>query len=146
MRVSGPSSSTSLRRVLILSPHRPSRELLSRFLAEPDLSIQVMSDADEALDAIAEEEPAVVVVDARRPDEDQPLLLGLLRRRHPRQPLITLVPGRLRVFDGTQERVCDVRDSSAEGLHALLSEVQRALHDLLALHLVRLLRPPLGEA
>jgi DNA-binding NtrC family response regulator len=105
-----------------------------------------MADADEALDAIAEDGPAVVVVDARRPDEDHPLLLGLLRRRHPRQPLITLVPGRLRVFDGTQERVCDVRDSSAEGLHSLLSEVQRALHDLLALHLVRLLRPPLGEA
>ncbi len=146
MRLSGPASATSLRRVLILSPHRPSRELLSRFLAEPDLSIQVMADADDALDAIAEDEPAVVVVDARRPDEDHPLLLGLLRRRHPRQPLITLVPGRLRVFDGTQERVCDVRDSSAEGLHRLLSEVQRALHDLLALHLVRMLRPPLGEA
>jgi CheY-like chemotaxis protein len=135
-----------MRRVLILSTHRPSRELLSRFLAEPDLSLIVLADADEALETLAEEEPAVVVVDARRPDEDHPLLLGLLRRRHPRQPLITLMPGRLRIFDGTAERMCDVRDGTAEGLHTLLAELQRALHELLALHLVRVLRPPVGRA
>lgn len=135
-----------MRRIVILSPHRPSRELISRFLAEPDLSVVAMADADEALDSIAEDEPAVVVVDARRPDEDQPLLLGLLKRRHPRQPLITLVPGRLRVFDGTEERVSDVRDGSAEGLHQLLNELQRATRDLLAQHLLRMLRPPIGEA
>ena len=117
-----------MRRIVILSPHRPSRELISRLLAEaePDLSVVAMSDADEALDSIADEEPALVVVDARRPDEDHPLLLGLLKRRYPRQPLITLVPGRLRVFDGNEERVRDVRDGSAEGLHVLLSELQRA--------------------
>jgi len=136
-----------LRRIVILSPHRPSRELISRLLAEPDLSVLAMADADEALDSIAEEEPALVVVDARRPDEDHPLLLGLLKRRYPRQPLITLVPGRLRVFDGSEERVRDVRDDgSAEGLHLLLSELQRATKDLLAQHLLRMLRPPIGEA
>lgn len=136
-----------MRRIVILSPHRPSRELLSRLLAEePGLSVVAMADADEALDSIAEDEPALVVVDARRPDEDHPLLLGLLKRRYPRQPLITLVPGRLRVFDGSEERVRDVRDGSAEGLHLLLSELQRATRDLLAQHLLRVLRPPTGEA
>jgi DNA-binding response OmpR family regulator len=135
-----------MRRLLILSPHRPSRELLSRLLAEPGLRVVSLSDADEVLDALAEQEPALVVVDARRPDEDHPLMLGLLKRRYPRQPLITLVPGRLRVFDGSEERVRDVHDGSAEGLHHLLAEVQRATRDLLAQHLLRVLRPPLGEA
>ncbi|MET0402326.1 MAG: DNA-binding response regulator [Cystobacter sp.] len=135
-----------MRRLLILSPHRPSRELLSRLLAEPGLRVVALSDSDEVLDALAEQEPALVVVDARRPDEDHPLLLGLLKRRYPRQPLLTLVPGRLRVFDGHEERVLDVHDGSAEGLHHLLGEVQRATRDLLAQHLLRVLRPPMGEA
>jgi DNA-binding response OmpR family regulator len=135
-----------MRRLVILSPHRPSRELLSRLLAEPDLRVTALSDADEVLDTLAEEEPALVVVDARRPDEDHPLMLGLLKRRYPRQPLITLVPGRLRVFDGSEERVRDVQDGSAEALHVLLGELQRATRDLLAQHLLRVLRPPTGEA
>ena len=135
-----------MRRLIILSPHRPSRELLSRLLAAPDLRVVSLSDADEVLDTLAEEEPALVVVDARRPDEDHPLMLGLLKRRYPRQPLITLVPGRLRVFDGSEERVRDVHDGSAEGLHVLLGELQRATRDLLAQHLLRVLRPPTGEA
>ncbi|OJH39064.1 response regulator [Cystobacter ferrugineus] len=135
-----------MRRLVILSPHRPSRELLSRLLAEPDLRVIALSDADEVLDTLADEEPALVVVDARRPDEDHPLMLGLLKRRYPRQPLITLVPGRLRVFDGNEERVRDVQDGSAEGLHVLLGELQRATRDLLAQHLLRVLRPPTGEA
>ncbi|MBM7113731.1 DNA-binding response regulator [Archangium primigenium] len=135
-----------MRRILILSPHRPSRELLSRLLAQPDLSVVAMADADELLEALADEEPALVVVDARRPDEDAPLMLGLLKRRYPRQPLITLVPGRLRVFDGGEERVREVHDGSAEALHFLLAELQRATRDLLAQHLLRVLRPPIGEA
>ncbi len=135
-----------MRRIVILSPHRPSRELLSRLLVEPGLSVITMADADEALDSIAEDEPALVIVDARRPDEDHPLMLGLLKRRYPRQPLIILVPGRLRVFDGTEERVSDVRDGSAESLHLLLGELRRATRDLLAQHLLRVLRPPTGDA
>ena len=136
-----------MHRLVIVSPHRPSRELLSRLLAAPDLRVLALSDADEVLDTLAEQEPALVVVDARRPDEDHPLMLGLLKRRYPRQPLITLVPGRLRVFDGHEERVRDVHaDGTAEGLHLLLGEVQRATRDLLAQHLLRVLRPPTGEA
>ena len=136
-----------MHRLVIVSPHRPSRELLSRLLAAPDLRVLALSDADEVLDTLAEQEPALVVVDARRPDEDHPLMLGLLKRRYPRQPLITLVPGRLRVFDGSEEQVRDVRaDGSAESLHELLGEVRRATRDLLAQHLLRVLRPPVGEA
>jgi CheY-like chemotaxis protein len=112
--------SNPMRRIVILSPHRPSRELLSRLLAEPGLSVITLADADEALEAI--------------------------KRRYPRQPLITLIPGRLRVFDGSEERVRDVRDGTTEGLHVLLSELQRATKDLLAQDLLRLLRPPTGEA
>ncbi|HEX8704477.1 MAG TPA: response regulator [Myxococcaceae bacterium] len=138
-----------MRRVLVVSPHRASRELLQRFLAEPQLGVSAAEDADAALRTLASTPPAVVVVDLRRPDEDHPLFLALLRKRYPAQPVIAMVPGSLRVFDGSHERVHDVRDlhtESAEGLHQLLSTLKEALEGLLAQHVVRLLRTPVGQA
>jgi CheY-like chemotaxis protein len=138
-----------MRRVLVVSPHRASRELLLRFLSEPELSVRAAEDADAALTTLADAPPAVVVVDLRRPDEDHPLFLALLRKRYPSQPVIALVPGSLRVFDGSHERVRDMRDlssESAEGLHHLLYALKESLQDLLAQHVLRLLRPPVGQA
>ncbi len=138
-----------MRHVLVVSPHRASRELLLRFLAEPEVSVFTAEDADAALASIAAAPPAVVVVDLRRPDEDYPLFLALLRKRHPTQPVIALVPGNLRVFDGAQERVHDVRSlraESAEGLHQLLGALKEALEEVLAQHLLRLFRTPIGQA
>jgi CheY-like chemotaxis protein len=138
-----------LRHVLVVSPHRASRELLQRFLSEPEVQIRAAEDADAALTAIASTPPAVVVVDLRRPDEDHPLFLALLRKRHPAQPVIALVPGSLRVFDGSHERVRDMRDlqaESAEGLHHLLYALKESLEELLAQHLLRVFRPPVGQA
>lgn len=138
-----------MRHVLIVSPHRASRELLQRFLAEPEVSVRAAEDADAALSSIASTPPAVVVVDLRRPDEDHPLFLALLRKRHPAQAVIALVPGSLRVFDGSHERVRDVRDlpsESAEGLHQMLCTLKEALEEVLAHHLLRLFRPPVGQA
>jgi DNA-binding NtrC family response regulator len=138
-----------MRHVLIVSPHRASRELLLRFLAEPEVPVRVAEDADAALSSIVSTPPAVVVVDLRRPDEDHPLFLALLRKRHPAQAVIALVPGSLRVFDGAQERVRDMRDfqsESAEGLHHLLYALKESLDEVLAQHLLRLLRPPVGQA
>ena len=119
---------------------------MARLLAEPGLAVVVLADADEALEALGHGTPAVVLVDARRPDEDAPLLLGLLRRRHPRQPVITLMPGLLRVFDGQKERVEAVQDGTAEALHHLLGMVREAAQELLAWHLVQVLRMPTGQA
>jgi CheY-like chemotaxis protein len=138
-----------MRHVLVVSPHRASRELLLRFLAEPQVSVRAAEDADAALTTLASAPPAVVVVDLRRPDEDHPLFLALLRKRYPAQPVIALVPGSLRVFDGAHERVHDVRSlraESAEGLHQLLNAVKEALEEVLAQHLLRLLRTPIGQA
>jgi DNA-binding NtrC family response regulator len=138
-----------MRDVLVVSPHPASRELLLRFLAEPQVGVSAAQDADAALTSIASRPPAVVVVDLRRPDEDHPLFLALLRKRYPAQPVIALVPGSLRVFDGSHERVHDVRalhTESAEGLHQLLSTLKEALEGLLAQHVMRLLRTPVGQA
>jgi DNA-binding NtrC family response regulator len=138
-----------MRQVLVVSPHRASRELLLRFLAEPEIQIRAAEDADAALSSIGSAPPAVVVVDLRRPDEDHPLFLALLRKRHPAQPVIALVPGSLRVFDGAHERVRDMRDcqaESAEGLHHLLYALKEAVEEVLAQHLLRLFRPPVGQA
>lgn len=138
-----------MRHVLVVSPHPASRELLLRFLAEPEVVVRAAEDADAALSSLASAPPAVVVVDLRRPDEDHPLFLALLRKRYPSQPVIALVPGSLRVFDGSNERVKDVRAvgvDSAEALHQLLSALKQVLGEVLAQHLLRLLRTPVGQA
>ncbi|GEL75264.1 MULTISPECIES: response regulator [Myxococcus] len=135
-----------MRRVLIVSPHAPSRELLRRILEAPDLAISVTGDADDAFASLTSRPPALVVVDVRRPDEDHPLFLGLLRKRHPTLPVIALVPGRLRVFDGRHERVLEAHGDTAESLHQMLVSLQQAMHELLAQDLLRLWRPPVGRA
>lgn len=135
-----------MRRVLIVSPHAPSRELLRRILEAPDLAISVTGDADDAFSSLTSRPPALVVVDVRRPDEDHPLFLGLLRKRHPTLPVISLVPGRLRIFDGRHERVLEAHGDTAESLHQMLVTLQQAMHELLAQDLLRLWRPPVGRA
>ncbi|HZI09378.1 MAG TPA: response regulator [Myxococcus sp.] len=134
------------RRVLIVSPHSASRELLRRILAEPGLSVSATGDTDEAFASIRSTPPVLVVVDLRRPDEDHPLFLGLLRKRQPGMPVIALVPGRLRIFDGQQERVREAYGDTAEALHQLLGSLKEAMNDLLAQDLVRVLRTPVGRA
>ncbi|MBN8233493.1 MULTISPECIES: response regulator [Corallococcus] len=134
-------------RVLVVSPHPASRALLSRFLdAEPDVEVSATGEPDDAFASIKENKPALVVVDLRRPDEDHPLFLGLLRKRHPSLPVISLVPGRLRIFDGRSERVREAHGDTAEALHHLMGSVLQATRDLLAQHLLRMLRPPVGRA
>ncbi|AEI65057.1 response regulator [Corallococcus macrosporus] len=135
-----------MRRVLVVSPHAPSRELLRRILDAPELSVSATGDTDDAFSALASRPPALVVVDLRRPDEDHPLFLGLLRKRHPALPVIALVPGRLRVFDGQHERVLEAHGDTAEALHQLLGALKQAVHDVLAQDLLRVLRPPVGRA
>ncbi len=135
-----------MRRVLIVSPHDASRELLRRMLQEPGLSVSATGDTDDAFAAISSTPPVLVVVDLRRPDEDHPLFLGLLRKRHPVLPVIALVPGRLRIFDGRHERVREAHGETTEALHHLLSVLKQAMDDLLAQDLLRVLRPPAGQA
>lgn len=136
-----------MRSVLIVSPHAPSRELLVRILAEPGVRLQATGDADAAFDAIAHRRPALVVVDLRRPDEDHPLFLALLRKRHPALPVIALVPGRMRIFDGDTERVHDVRRADpTEGLRLTIELLREAMHDIFSTAVLRVLRPPVGQA
>jgi CheY-like chemotaxis protein len=135
-----------MRRVLIVSPHDASRELLRRMLQEPGLSVSATGDTDDAFAAISSTPPVLVVVDLRRPDEDHPLFLGLLRKRHPVLPVIALVPGRLRIFDGRHERVREAHGETTEALHHLLGALKQAMDDLLAQDLLRVLRPPVGQA
>ncbi|MCP3104660.1 DNA-binding response regulator [Myxococcus sp. K15C18031901] len=137
-----------MRRVLVTSPHTASRELLRRILEsdEPGLTISATGDTDDALASIAAAAPAVVVVDLRRPDEDHPLFLGLLRKRHPTQPVIALVPGKLRVFDGQKEHVHEAPGDSAEALHQLLDTLKVAVRDLVAQDWLKVFRTPVAKA
>ena len=108
--------------------------------------VSATGDTDDAFAAIASTPPALVVVDLRRPDEDHPLFLGLLRKRHPVLPVIALVPGRLRIFDGRHEQVREAHGETTEALQHLLGALKQAMHDVLAQDLLRVLRPPVGQA
>ncbi|WP_233576686.1 response regulator [Citreicoccus inhibens] len=132
--------------LLIVSGHTASRELLGRILADTHLTVRATGDVDEALTAITAQRPALVVVDLRRPDEDPSLFIGLLRKRHPTLPVIALIPGRLRVFDGREERVVDAPGDSAEALHQMLVALKRAVSDVCAHALLGALKPPVGKA
>ena len=136
-----------MRSVLVVSPHRPSRELLVRILAQPQVRIVATGDADDAFASISDRRPSLVVVDLRRPDEDHPLFLALLRKRHPAMPVIALVPGRMRIFDGEAEQVHDVQHADpTEGLRFMLDILREAMHDVLTTDVLRVLRPPVGQA
>lgn len=111
------------------------------------MRIHATGDADDAFDTIAHHPPALVVVDLRRPDEDHPLFLALLRKRHPALPVIALVPGRMRVFDGANERVHDVqRADPTECLRVTIELLREAIHDVFSTAVLRVLRPPVGLA
>jgi CheY-like chemotaxis protein len=136
-----------MRSVLVVSPHRASRELLVRILAEPEVKVLATGDADDAFASILSRRPALVVVDLRRPDEDHPLFLALLRKRHPAMPVIALVPGRMRIFDGQAECVRDVqRTDSTESLQTMIDTLREAIHDLFTQSVLRVLRTPVGRA
>ncbi len=120
-----------------------------RILAEPEVKVLATGDADEAFASIISRRPSLVVVDLRRPDEDQdhPLFLALLRKRHPAMPVIALVPGRMRIFDGQAECVRDVqRTDSTESLQTMIDTLREAIHDLLTQSVLRVLRTPVGQA
>ena len=132
--------------VLVVSPHHASRLLLVRALAEPDVALSASADGDEAFAQLAALRPALVVVDLRRPDPDGPVFLGLLRRRHPQLPVISLLPGVLRVSEGEHEEVHDVRSDSPEALQGLLAVLRRSLRAALAHTTLRLLATPVARA
>lgn len=133
-------------RVLIVSPHGPSRALLGHVLASPGRWVEAVADGDAAFDAVQRTRPALVVVDLRRPDEDGPLFLALLRRRYPRLAVIALLPGCVRVLSGAEESVEHVHAVHPDDLGPLLHALHTAVRDVLAERLLTLLRPTPGSA
>lgn len=135
-----------MRRILIVSPHRPSRELFARILRQSDVSAVGVQGADEALTALHWSMPSLVIIDSRREAEDHPLLLGLLRRRHPDLAIISLLPGCVRVLVRTRELVYDARGSGPDDLAPLLTRLQEATEDILTEGLLSSLRTPLARS
>src|SRR5262245_46327937 len=135
-----------MRSVLLVSPRRPARLLFTHFLGSWGCDATSVVDGDEAFALLKEQSPAVVLVDLRGGDEDTRLFLGLLRRRYPALPTLTLLPGKLRILDGEAERVVSFDASPDEELKSLLAALHSAVEDVLAVHVLTAWSPVPAKA
>src|SRR5690606_35975054 len=92
--------------LLIHSREAKARRLLRLLLESSGIGCREVADGDALLSAVSSRLPCVVVVDARAPDEEVLLLLGLLGRRHPGVMRLVLHEGgaRLHTASGAEER------------------------------------------
>src|SRR5690606_29968973 len=101
-----PTSPAMQPTLLIHSRQAKARRLLRLFLESSGFGCREVADGDALLSAVRSPLPCVVVVDARAPDEEVLLLLGLLGRRHPGVMRLVLHEGgaRLHTASGAEER------------------------------------------
>src|SRR5690606_31257371 len=105
-RLSFPALEAMHPTLLVHSRQEPARRLLRLMLEGAGFGCRVLADGDAVLDALETAAVAVVVVDARDPDEEGLLLLGLLGKRFPAAMRLVLHVGgaRLHTATGSEER------------------------------------------
>jgi CheY-like chemotaxis protein len=134
-----------MRSVLIVSSRLSVRRLLCRLLERQDCQATALADGDEALAAVQRQSPSLLLVDLRDAEGEDLFFLGLLRRRHGHVPVISLLPGRLRVTEGEEERVLPY-SSGERSIEDMLNVIARAVEDILASIRLRAWRPAGGSA
>ena len=135
--------------LLVHSRQEPARRLLRLMLEGAGFGCRVLADGDAVLDALEGAGLAVVVVDARDPDEEGLLLLGLLGRRFPTAMRLVLHVGgaRLHTATGSEERSWETSEVLGPS-PALPSaeELAHAVRHLCAQAQLAVLRPTVGLA
>lgn len=79
-----------MRAIWIIDDDRSIRWVFEKALAREDIPFRTFSSAAEALEALKRDQPAVVVSDIRMPGESGLDLLGQLKERYPRLPVIIM--------------------------------------------------------
>jgi DNA-binding NtrC family response regulator len=74
--------------VLIVEDHPPTLRLFARILTLAGYAVRTAADGDEALVAIAQERPALVLTDLRMPHVPGPALIAHLHQHHPQVRII----------------------------------------------------------
>jgi chemotaxis response regulator CheB len=132
--------------LLVVSSDRAVRDLLLHLLREVGFSCSAVADGDEAFEVLARSRPLVMLLDMRSPGDDELLFLGLLRKRHPLQGAIILLPGRLLVVHDRSEHVLENRGDGPTWNLPSMEQLGQAV-DWIATHtLLATLKPPPGMA
>lgn len=132
--------------MLIVSGSKALQLLLSRLLREQGHTTAAASDGDEAFSALQAARPAVVVLDQREADADQLLFHGLLRRRHPALPVLSLMAGQLRLCDGSRDVLLEPSGRDLRGPLPLLAALRRMVDEVAAVAALRAWNPAPGLA
>jgi len=135
--------------LLVHSRQEPARRLLRLMLEGEGLGCRVFADGDSVLEALEGLPVAVVVVDARDPDEEGLLLLGLLWRRFPGAMRLVLHVGGARLHTASGSEECAWETSEVLGPFPALpsaGELAAAVRHLGAQAQLAVLRPAVGQA
>jgi len=120
--------------------------LLERLLRQQGHSTALARDGDEGFSAILSSRPAVVVLDLREADPDSMLFLGLLRKRRPELPVLSLVADRLRLCDGARDVLLEPSDADQRTAHPVLAALRRSVDELVMSASLQTWRPAPGLA
>jgi DNA-binding NtrC family response regulator len=131
--------------IVVVSPSEAARRLLQLLFQRLGHGCSVADDADHALHQVSVDKASVVVVDARAQEEDTLVLMGLLQKRFPQIPRLTLHEAEMQLsYSGTQR---SFRIGSAPQLAFPSSqELEHVLSLLEAERMLAVLKPRVGSA
>jgi CheY-like chemotaxis protein len=132
--------------VLVISESKAFQVLLDRLLRQQGHSTVLASDGDQGFSALAAARPAVVVLDLREGDADSLLFHGLLRKRHPGLPVLSLVADRLRLCDGKRDVIVEPSAEDVRTGHPILAALRRAVDEVVLSASLRVWKPAPGLA
>jgi CheY-like chemotaxis protein len=132
--------------VLVISDSAALQVFLARLLREQGHTTSLAADGDAGFLAIHRSRPAVVVLDLREGDPDGMLFHGLLRKRHPDLPVLSLVADRLRLCDGRRDVLVDPSPADKKSALPILSALQRTVDELVVRSSLQTWKPAFGLA
>lgn len=132
--------------VLVISGSRAFQVLLARLLHQQGHSTAVARDGDEGFSAIVSERPSVVVLDLREADADSLLFHGLLRKRYPALPVLSLVADQLRLCDGPRDIILEPTAADQRTGHPVIAALRRLVDEVVTSASLRTWRPAPGLA
>jgi DNA-binding response OmpR family regulator len=133
-------------KVLVISSSKAFQVLLDHLLRQQGHSTVLASDGDQGFSAIGVSRPTVVVLDLRDGDADSLLFHGLLRRRHPALPVLSLVADRLRLSDGKRDVIVEPSAADARTGQPILAALRRSVDEVVLNASLQLWKPAPGLA
>lgn len=138
--------STSSLSILVVSPSEAARRLLQLLFERMGHHCESAEDADDLLELVVTGKPAMVVVDARAQEEDTLFLLGLLQKRYPTLPRLTLHNAQMQLSAPGIDRSFRVGGGATHLAFPSQSELEHVLALVAADRMLTMLKPPTAKA